>query len=81
MFLCIMDRHLEVADRRMTAAVTRVLAEPLGAGAPSLVRHLTGEGVLNSGPFAPRGASALRPHRGSELLLERCVLTDVQAPA
>jgi len=26
MFLCIMDSHLEVADRRMTAAVKLVLA-------------------------------------------------------
>ena len=37
MFL-IMYCHLQVADRRMTAAVTLVLAQPLVAGAPSLVR-------------------------------------------
>ena len=38
-FLHIMGRHLEVTDRRMAAAVKLVLAQPLIAGSPSLVRQ------------------------------------------
>src|SRR5262245_537656 len=75
-----MCRDLEVADRRMTAVSKLVLAEPLIAGAPSLVRQLMGDGVLNRCPFAQRGASALRSDLASELALELFVLTDVQAP-
>ena len=37
--------------------------------------------MLNSRPFAQRGASALRPDFGSQLALELFVLTDVQDPA
>jgi hypothetical protein len=34
MLLLITCRSLEIADRRMTTAVTLMLAPPLGAGAP-----------------------------------------------
>src|SRR5262245_12373669 len=40
-----------------------------------------GEGVLHSGSFAQRGASACGFALGSELGLARCVLTDRQASA
>src|SRR5262249_18592832 len=78
-FLCIMGRHLEVTDRRMAAAVKLVLAEPLIAGTPSLMRDMMGNRMLNRGSFAQRGASALGFDLGAELVLERFVLTDMQA--
>ena len=78
MLLLIMCRDLEVADRRMTTAIKLVLAQAFVAGATALVRQLMGDGVLNRGSFAQRGASALRPDFGSQLLLELFVLTDVQ---
>src|SRR6266849_8477899 len=40
-----------------------------------------GDRVLNSGSFAQRGASALGFDLGSELVLARFILTDMQAPA
>jgi hypothetical protein len=81
MLLLIMCRDLEVADRRMTTAIKLVLAHAFGAGATAWGRPLMGDGVLNRGSFAPRGASALRPDFGAQLLLERFVRTDVQPPA
>ncbi len=73
-----MGRHLEVTDRRMAAAVTLVLAEPLIAGTPSLRRAMMGKRMLNRGAFAPRGASALGCDLGAALGLARFVLTDMQ---
>src|SRR5215813_4473635 len=81
MLLLIMCRDLEVADRCMTTAIKLVLAQAFLAGATALVRQLMGDGVLHRGAFAQRGASALRPDFGSQLLLELFVLMDVQAPA
>jgi len=81
MLLLIMCRDLEVADRRMTTAIKLVLAQAFVAGVTALGRQLMGDGVLDRGAFAQRGASALRPDFGSQLLLELFVLTDVQAPA
>src|SRR5262249_9823467 len=81
MLLLIMCRDWEVADRRMTTALTLVLAQACVAGAPALVRHLRGEGVLNRGACAPRGASVRRPACGAQRLRERFGLTAVQAPA
>src|SRR5262249_28421113 len=40
-----------------------------------------GDRMLNSRPFAQRGASTLRPDFGAQLALALFVLTDVQAPA
>ena len=74
-----MGRHLKVTDRRMATAVKLVLAEPLIAGAPSLMRDMMGNRMLNHGSFAQRGASALGFDLGAELVLERFVLTDMQA--
>src|SRR4029450_13585956 len=74
-----MGRHLEVTDRRMAAAVKLVLAEPLIAGTPSLMRDVMGDRMLNRSSFAQRGASALGFDLGTELVLERFVLTDMQA--
>src|SRR5215468_3003374 len=74
-----MGRHLEVTDRRMAAAVKLVLAEPLIAGTPSLMRDGMGDRMLNRSSFAPRGASALGFDLGTELVLARFVLTDMQA--
>src|SRR4029450_7322073 len=74
-----MGRHLEVTDGRMAAAVKLVLAEPLIAGTPSLMRDVMGDRMLNRCSFAQRGASALSFDLGAELVLERFVLTDMQA--
>src|SRR5262247_3130706 len=74
-----MGRHLEVTDRRMAAAVKLVLAEPLIAGTPALMRDVMGDRMLNRSAFAQRGASALGFDLGTELMLERFVLTDMQA--
>ena len=67
MLLLIMGRDLEVADRRMTTASKLVLAQAFVAGASALVHQLMGDGVLNRGSFAQRGASALGFDLGSEL--------------
>src|SRR6266511_3175810 len=72
---------LEVADRRMTTAITLVLAQAFVAGSTSLVRQLMGNCVLHRGPFAQRGPSSRCLHLGSQLLLERLVLADAQASA
>src|SRR5262249_62417445 len=74
-----MGRYLEVTDRRMAAAVKLVLAEPLIASTPSSVRDVMGDRMLYRCSFAQRGASALGFDLGSELVLERFVLTDRQA--
>ncbi len=81
MLLLIMCGDLEVADRRMTTAITLVLAQAFVAGSTSLVRQLMGTRVLHRGPCAQRGPSTLCLHLGSQLLLERLVLTDAQASA
>ena len=73
-FLCITCRHLEVADGGMTAAVKRVLAQPLGAGAPSLVCQWMGDGMLSRRAFAQRGPSACSLDLRAQLLLARLVL-------
>jgi hypothetical protein len=54
----------------MPTAIKPVLAQAFVAGATALVRQLMGDGVLNRGAFAQRGASALRPDFGAQLLLE-----------
>src|SRR5260370_29764313 len=74
-----MGRYLEVTDRRMAAAVKLVLAWPLIAGTPSLVRDVMGDRMLNRSSFAQRGASALGFDLGSELVLELFVRTNRQA--
>ena len=74
-----MSRHLEITDGRMAAPVKLVLAEPLIAGAPSLMRYVMGDRMLNRGSFAQRGTSALGFDLGAELVLERFVLTYMQA--
>ena len=71
-----MGRPLEGTDRRMTAAVKRVLAEPLRAGTSSLMHDVMGERLLHRCAFAQRGASALGGALGSELGRARCVRTD-----
>src|SRR6266568_3103665 len=81
MLLLIMCCDLEVADRRMTTAITLVLAQAFVAGSTSLVRQLMGNCVLHRGPFAQRGPSSRCLHLGSQLLLERLVLADAQASA
>lgn len=78
-FLAIMGRYLEVTDRRMAAAVKLVLAQPLIAGTPSLVRDVRGDCMLNRRAFAQRGASALGLDLGAELVLEWFVFPDRQA--
>ena len=50
-----MGRHLEVTDRRMAAAVTLVIADPLIAGTPSLMREVMGDRMLHRGACAQRG--------------------------
>src|SRR6516162_6211666 len=74
-----MGRSLEVTDRRMAAAVKRVLAEPFLAGTPSLVRDVMEDRRRHRGSFAQRGASALGFALGAELGLQLCVRTDRQA--
>src|ERR671925_804548 len=71
-----MGRHLEVTDRRMAAAVKLVRAEPLRAGTPSLMRDVMGDRMLHRWSCAPRGTSTPGFALGSELVLERFVLTD-----
>src|SRR5215510_9697894 len=73
-----MGRHLEVTDRRMTAAVKLILAEPFIAGTPSLMHDVMGDRMLHRGSFAQRGASALGFDLGAELVLERFVLPEMQ---
>ena len=81
MLLLIMCCDLEVADCRMTPAITLVFAQACVSGSPSLVRQLMGNRVLHRGPFAQRGSSPLRLHLGPQLLLERLVRADAQASA
>jgi hypothetical protein len=80
-FLLIMCCDLEVADCRMTTPVKLVFAQPLVAGSPSLVRQLMGDGVFHRRPFAQGGPATLGLELGTQLLLERLVLADGQAPA
>ena len=81
MHLLIMCCYLEVADRRMTPAITLVFAQASVSGATSVVRPLMGHGVLHRRPFAQRGSSPLCLHLGPQLLLARLVLADAQASA
>src|SRR5712692_1124290 len=81
MLLLITCRYLEVADRRMTTAIKLVLAQAFVSGATSLVHQLMRNRVLHRRPFPERGPSTLRLHLGSQLLLERLVLSDAQASA
>ena len=79
MCLRIMCCHLQVADGCMPTTVKLVLPQPLIAGAPSLMRYVRGDRMLNRCSFAQRGASTLGFDLGSELVLARFVLTDMQA--
>jgi hypothetical protein len=79
MFLLRMCCSLEVADRSMTPAIKRMLAQTFGARSPCLVRQLLGQRVLHRGPCAQRGPSSLGLHRGAPCLLARRLFTDVQA--
>ena len=81
MLLLIMCRDLEVADRRMPTAVKLVLAQPFVAGAPSLMGHLMGNGMLHRRPFAQGSPAALGPELGTQFVLERLILADRQGPA
>src|SRR5712691_7472683 len=81
MLLLIPCRYLEVADRRMTTAITLILAQAFVAGSTSLVYQLMRNRVLYRRPFPERGPSTLRLHLSSQLLLERLVLADAQASA
>jgi hypothetical protein len=81
MLLLIMCCHLQVADGCMTTTVTLVLAQPLGAGAPSLVRSLMGERMFDPWVFPQRRPSAFGPELGTQCLLERLILADGQRPA
>src|SRR5712691_13261467 len=81
MLLLIMCCDLEVADRGMTTAITRVLAQTFGASSTSLARQLMGNRVRHRGPLAQRGPSALGLHLSAPWLLERRIFTDVQASA
>src|SRR5947207_7934598 len=81
MLLLIMCCDLEVADRRMTTAIKLVLAQAFVSGSTSLVRQLLGNRVLHRCPFAQRGPATLCLYLGSQLLLERLVLTDAQVSA
>src|SRR5574341_688108 len=65
----------------MTAAGKLVLAPPLGAGSPPLVRQLMGDGMLHCRAFPPRGPSAFGLDLGAQLLLKLLVLADAQASA
>ena len=57
MLLLIMRRYLEVADRRMTTAITLVFAHAFGAGATSLVYPLVRNRGLHRRPFPECGPS------------------------
>ena len=81
MLLLITCRYLDVADRRMTTAITRVLAPAFVAGSTSLVHQLMRNRVLYRRPFPERGPSTLRLHLGSQLLLERLGLAEAHASA
>jgi hypothetical protein len=81
MLLLIMCGDLEVADRRMTPAITLVVAHAFVAGAPSLGRQRRGHGVRHGGPLAPRGPAACGPALGAPLLLALGLLTAGQSPA
>src|SRR5437016_736996 len=55
-----------------------ILPDALVAGAPSLMRQLMGDGMLNRGTFAQRGPAAFGPEFGAQLLLEQLILADGQ---
>src|SRR6266436_1293928 len=76
-----MCRHLQVADSRVTTAVTLILAQALLSGSTSLMCQLMGDRVLHRRAFAQRGPSALRLYLGAQLLLERLGLADAEASA
>jgi hypothetical protein len=81
MLLRSMCGDLEGADRRTTTAVKLILAYALVAGSTSLVRPLMGNRVLHRRPFPERDPSTLRLHLGTQLLLERRVVTETQTAA
>jgi hypothetical protein len=76
-----MCRDLEIADRRMTTAIKLVLAQAFVSGAPSLMGHLMGHGMLHHRPFAQGSSAALGPELGTPFVLERLILADRQGPA
>src|SRR5438876_6375969 len=65
----------------MTATVKLVLAQPLVAGSPPLVRQLMGDSMLYRRAFPQRGPSAFGLDLGAQLLLELLVRADGQASA
>src|SRR5712691_5853174 len=75
-----MCRHLEVADRCMTTAVKLVFPQALVARSTSLVCQLMGDGMLHGRAFPQRGPAALGPDLRAQLVLERLILSDGQAP-
>ena len=81
MLLLITCRYLEVADRRMPTAIKLILAQAFVSGATALVYQLVCNRVLHRCPCPERGPSTPRPHRGSQLLLERLILADAHASA
>src|SRR5215472_7703401 len=81
MLLLITCRNLEVADRRRTPAIKRVLAQACVAGSTSLMHPLVRNRVFHRRPFPERGPSTLRLHLGPQLLLARLVLADAHASA
>ena len=76
-----MCRHLQVAHRRVTTAVTLVRTLTSIAGSTSWMGQLLGDGVLSRSPLTPRGPSARRLELGPPLLLARLVLAAGQGPA
>src|SRR5262245_4833515 len=81
MLLLIRCRSLEVAQRRMTPAIQRVLAHAFGAGSTSLGHPVVRTRVLHCRPLPERGASTPRLHRGAPLLLARLSLAEAHASA
>src|SRR5882762_6468928 len=81
MLLLITSSYLEIADRCMTTAVTLVFAQTFVAGATALVYQLMRDRGLYRRPFPERGPSTLRPHLGSQLLLQLFVFADAQTAA
>src|SRR6516165_11871580 len=76
-----MCRHLQVAHRRVTTAVTLVRTLTSIAGSTSWRGQLLSDGVLSRSPLTPRGPSARRLELGPPLLLARLVLAAGQCPA
>lgn len=79
MLFHIMCRDLEVADRRMTTAITLVLAQVFVSSATALVPQLVRHGVLHRRPLPERGPSAPCFSLGAPLLLAQLILADAQA--